>query len=598
MSVPFFRNVMEEGDENENGDDLEEAMSNTKEEGDTASSTVSLSTRTTVANTNSSNVEVVASNKEDQPLRKSSQLSIHDFGDDAIRESKSSSDDDDEVWDTDDIELALLTPTRREQECNDVSVPSKSVDNDDPVTTEGDAEEAQAEKDTSPSGNATEQPPNFPPKLKRRSYSLPDIHTASALEDEMMINEARSKRRQSCSDHPMTPDNNTRIPLVVGGGGSSDSTPNRRVRFDSAGSQEDSFRRTTRAGLYHAEQSFHSVRTDITIGSRESTRLAKLRFEQEDVRHNWDKKAATKTAKFVRKKILMLRDDNDDDEDNNNNAATDNEGEEQKRFISRQVMRRPLKREEEELLRMIGLDAFVVLRFLKFMFGVFFWPCLLALITLIPLYVSANSKIGFYSTTIITLIGGSQAKYWFAILFEYLHFCYILRRLWIEWELFLPLRYDFLEHGDFQKEKYKEQYTMTCLVEYIPPSHKNDKSLFQFFDTLFPGQVKRAEVLLNTEHLRRLIKARLDHIVAYENVFAKMVHDRATYLRELQIYEQHPTMKRCCRGVIVKPREPSEPKKIVVHTVGRMDMHNVLVSPQTVTVKDPRTHFAREWHHQ
>lgn len=329
--------------------------------------------------------------------------------------------------------------------------------------------------------------------------------------------------------------------------------------------------------------------TDVTVGSRESVRLAKLRFEEDDVKYNWDKKAVRKASNFVRRRIIMLHEADNEDEEIQN--------QDQRKFISRQIMRRPLTTEDQELLRCIGLDAFMILRFLNLSFDVFFWPMLLALVSLLPLYLTAHKgEVGFYATTIIALIG-STGKYWLVVLFEFLHFSYILRRLWIEWELFMPLRYDFLEHGDFQNEKYKEQYRLTCQVEYIPASHKSDEKLFRFFDTLFPGKVKRAEVLLNTEELRRLIRERLDHITAYENIFAKMVHERANFLREMQIYEQNGAVKRCCRGVVMKPKEPGEPKKIVVHKVNRMDMGNVLVQPQTRQVKDPLTWYAREWHH-
>lgn len=69
---------------------------------------------------------------------------------------------------------------------------------------------------------------------------------------------------------------------------------------------------------------------------------------------------------------------------------------------------------------------------------------------------------------------------------------------------------------------------------------------------------------MNTEHLRDLIRSRLGHIIAYENVFAKMVHERASYLRDCKAYENDRKVKQCCRGLI-KAGEPKESKKVVVH---------------------------------
>jgi hypothetical protein len=133
--------------------------------------------------------------------------------------------------------------------------------------------------------------------------------------------------------------------------------------------------------------------------------------------------------------------------------------------------------EDQELLRCVGLDAFVILRFLRFSFDVFFWPMLLALVTLLPIYLTVkHDATSYWRTTIVALIG-SNNKFWFVVAFEYIHVSYILRMLWIDWEAFLPLRYDFLEHGDFDNERYKSQYRMTCVVEYIPASHRNDRNL-------------------------------------------------------------------------------------------------------------------------
>ena len=247
---------------------------------------------------------------------------------------------------------------------------------------------------------------------------------------------------------------------------------------------------------------------------------------------------------YVKTHVLMINDHSD---------AADDDSLGDGNFIANKVTRRKLTPEEKEQLRCIGLDAFMTLRFLKFGFDVFFWPMLLSIFTLIPVYKTAAFQadvVGFFSTTIISLVFNDEYwRYWIVMAFAALHFCYILRRLWIEWEVFLPLRYDFLENGDFEKERYKEQYRKTCLVEFIPKEYKQDKSLHEFFDSISPGEIERAEVLLNTEYLRSLIKEKMKHIVAYEDVYAKKVHLHANYLRTLRTYQWGDAKKnRCCRS--------------------------------------------------
>jgi len=550
MSVPFFRDVEEEeGNEAMEGGSTYTAKTSSLMTAQTTAHeevevTEELEGIPTLTGNRGSNVSVWDTKQSDTGL-------LNGF---AIG-TKCSSDSEEEVWDADEVELGIMP------------APTKSL-SDRVVPVEEDVQKGNDKLlDAPPS-------PLFHPKprlSKRRSASLPVITSSNYKEPAPMRKPSMSRRRHSLSEHDQP---ETLVPLVVGGSDES----SRRVRFGSVdATRQDNNRSRLR------------LDTDVTIGSRESIRLAKLRFAEDDVKNDWDKKAIRKASKFMRTRILMLRDEEEEEETKHEDM--------QKKFISRQIMRRPLTVEDQEILRCIGLDAFMVLRFLKLAFDVFLWPLLLSVVSLLPLYLTGeNNAIGFYGTTIIALTSHT-GKYWLIVAFEYLHFCYILRHLWIEWELFMPLRYDFLEHGDFEKEKYKEQYRMTCLVEYVPASHKSDEIFLQFFDTLFPGQVKRAEVLLNTEELRRLIRERLGHITAYENVYARMVHERADYLRDLKIYEENGKVQRCCRGVVTKPREPTEPKKIVIHKIDRTDMGNILMQPQTRKVKDPRTCFAREYHH-
>lgn len=129
----------------------------------------------------------------------------------------------------------------------------------------------------------------------------------------------------------------------------------------------------------------------------------------------------------------------------------------------------------------------------------------------------------------------------------------ILRRHWIEWETFIALRFDFFANGVLENKEKKEvddnfrfksrkmrnpkddvqlhleQYRNSCIVEFIPESHRRDAELFQFFDSIFPGQVKRAEIILNASNLASLVKQRQAFIEKYESVYAKHQHAKQKY---------------------------------------------------------------------
>ena len=123
--------------------------------------------------------------------------------------------------------------------------------------------------------------------------------------------------------------------------------------------------------------------------------------------------------------------------------------------------KRPLTISDQELLRCVGLDTFVMIRFLRFGFDVTFYPFLLACLTLFPLYVTNSyegevtedgveiTTEGYFGITINALESGSP-RLWVCWAFSVAYFCYVLWRQWVEWETFIALRFDFLANGDVE----------------------------------------------------------------------------------------------------------------------------------------------------
>ena len=257
------------------------------------------------------------------------------------------------------------------------------------------------------------------------------------------------------------------------------------------------------------------------------------------------------------------------------------------------LRKRPLSPSDQELLRCIGLDTFVMIRFLRFCFDVTFLPFVAACIILFPSYHSNSFQgdiqseqgttvktqtDGYFAWTINRLEPRSE-KLWICWGFTVLYLSFVLRRLWMEWETFLPLRFDFLangdvvdhdilkdttgSHGSHGSTRYKsktitspqkdtqlhlEQYRNSCLVEFIPDSHRRDYELYQFFEAVFPGQVKRAEILLNANELSNLMKKRQNLIEQYEDIYAKYSYDK-------KLYHQHQHKNKRTRRK--KPEDPT-----------------------------------------
>ena len=115
---------------------------------------------------------------------------------------------------------------------------------------------------------------------------------------------------------------------------------------------------------------------------------------------------------------------------------------------------------EEELLRCAGLDTYLMIRFARFGFDVCFYPFCFSCATVIPIYISCDTERlfeegkefsgvvdSFFSLTINRIPPGSSKMYW-VIVFTFFLYFFVLRRLWLEWEVVIKLRHHFLTYGD------------------------------------------------------------------------------------------------------------------------------------------------------
>ena len=261
--------------------------------------------------------------------------------------------------------------------------------------------------------------------------------------------------------------------------------------------------------------------------------------------------------------------------------------------------KRPLTQSDLELLRCVGLDTFVMLRFLRFCFDVTFYPFLVSLMILMPTYYTNNfngvvfdndfiieTQTNGYFRFTMNRLETNSAKIWVPFGYTLLLVLFMLRRHWLEWETFITLRFDFLANGDVENEHKKEiegsfsfksrllsnekdmvqlhldQYRNSCIVEFIPESHRRDIDLFNFFDSLFPGQVKRAEVVLNASKLAKLVKERQTLIELYETVYAKHQYQQKQYvMRRDGIIDDKCGLMYClkCKCFKKEPNRPLDP---------------------------------------
>lgn len=113
--------------------------------------------------------------------------------------------------------------------------------------------------------------------------------------------------------------------------------------------------------------------------------------------------------------------------------------------------KRPLSLSDAETLRCVGLDTFVLLRFLRFCFDVTFYPFIVSCLLLISLYVTSeydgevegnddlpiNTQVTGYFRYTINRIEPTDNLLLAPLGFSVFYYFFVLWRLWIEWETYV-----------------------------------------------------------------------------------------------------------------------------------------------------------------
>ena len=229
---------------------------------------------------------------------------------------------------------------------------------------------------------------------------------------------------------------------------------------------------------------------------------------------------------------------------------------------------------DRELLRCIGLDTFCMFRILRMGFIMSLVSSIAGIIVLFPTFANANfdgmgtatgggvPTVGYYEYTYNKLRNKSDL-FWVVLFYALAFYAFILRLLWEEWKFFINLRFEFLSARSIWSEMNElsiVQYRNSCLVDYVPREYRSNVKLFEYFDAIFPGQVKRAEILVNAQNLSELIDRRKAYVKKYENTFARHVYVKRQYERRMKEME-HKRLNSSilCFFLNCLPKDPKRP---------------------------------------
>lgn len=179
---------------------------------------------------------------------------------------------------------------------------------------------------------------------------------------------------------------------------------------------------------------------------------------------------------------------------------------------------------------MVGLDAFMCLRFIVLCYKLSLFLSFWGLVFLVPIYASATSGPDHWDRYSISnlLAGSEEMKYrlWFSAIFAYMFAAYFCQLLYAEYNNFSMRRLHFLVLSDPESQKRDDPDTppqkyFTIMVERVPSELRSAELLRKFFDKLFPNDVYTVEVALDLSFLdrkcidRKRIRDKLESAIAH-----------------------------------------------------------------------------------
>jgi hypothetical protein len=165
-----------------------------------------------------------------------------------------------------------------------------------------------------------------------------------------------------------------------------------------------------------------------------------------------------------------------------------------------------LKVDDEDLIKMIGLDGYVLVRYLKLCIRMtsfmFFW----GLIVLVPIYNDGTCDKQYWNKFTISNLRNESDLLWAPVFFAYLYAAYFCYELDAEYINFVNKRTEYLINGDSDTPM---QTYYTVMITNLPQELQSAPQLTAFFEKLFPNQVYHVEIALQTDEIDKLSVARV-----------------------------------------------------------------------------------------
>jgi hypothetical protein len=214
---------------------------------------------------------------------------------------------------------------------------------------------------------------------------------------------------------------------------------------------------------------------------------------------------------------------------------------------------------DEDTLRMVGLDGYIFLRFLRMCAKLALGCGTFGLIFLLPIYSTAfgNSKVfGINRYTMANITAGGD-RLWAPFLCTWIFALTFLYLIYVEYEYFVHLRHRFLIYGD---PDLPTQQLYSVLVENVPKRYQSSVKLGELFSELFPGEVVTSRIAMNLTPILAACDERKLCIASLEAAVAQFESSGRKEMPKLKLKDGKIVM---CGGLEVVDAIPYYAQKLV-----------------------------------
>ena len=186
---------------------------------------------------------------------------------------------------------------------------------------------------------------------------------------------------------------------------------------------------------------------------------------------------------------------------------------------------------EEDVLHMVGLDGYMMLRYIHICGRICAFISFWGLLVLVPYYGNSGGKeCAWNRYTMGNVPQGdieqdSLSKLWVPTIFAYVFSAFFCMVMYGEYYNFLEKRVRYLRLGDPDTPP---QAYYTVMVEKVPTSLRSAQGLADFFDNLFPGEVYSIQLAADLSQLDSFVAERKK---ARDNLEKAIAYKEATGIR-------------------------------------------------------------------